>query len=534
MSDSRMASAPTMNLLKSCVFFLCLLAPSAWMIVTIPPLWRDVDAYVQLTENPVLVNFWGHAPAYSYVAKPLLFAGEQWERWRGNTSNRMPGSSQPGLTDTGIWLLIIGQHLALAGAAFCFIRAVSQFFWLRVTLALAWASNALFYTYAHCLGSETLGLILIVVLATKGLRLIQRRREPRWMDWYVFAVVLGLCILSRDLNLGLVLLLPAALLLSWMLHRASVFFASGKRERLWLRRQATRHFRHAAVALAIGVACVVVGNSLKKNLARKTRMHPHSRIGFTFLWRLNFLNNLSPEARGALLQKVAARTGSNKARQVIALLEQMHAEKADMSSGPFMQRAILLFDGPKWEELDRALNQMAFAFLLPPTPEHLQVTKADLVYALTMPPTEITSYLFATTAYYYEHKDQMLQCANLVTFRAATADHITLIPSQHSYFHLWQGLNYNKLFVIWLLALVAFLLLARQRRRNVRAIAAFGIALTGVGLLICATAAVLHELEPRFALSLWQLLLLSLYLFIGKTADLFAPLRFRDSLARLP
>jgi hypothetical protein len=250
-------------------------------------------------------------------------------------------------------------------------------------------------------------------------------------------------------------------------------------------------------------------------------MQPHSRIGFTFLWRLSFLRDLSPKARGNLLRKVTARTGSTDARRVIALIEQMHAENADMGSVPFMQRAILLFDGPKWLELDRALNEMAFAFLLPPTPEHFQASKHDFVYALKMPPTEITSYLFATTAFCLQHQDDMPQCAKLATFLGATADQIKSIPSQHLYFRLWDWWGYDKLFVVWLLAFVAFVVKARRRGLNLTAVAAFGIALAAVGLLICATACLLHELEPRFALTLWQLLLLSLFLFLAKLGDLF-------------
>lgn len=251
-------------------------------------------------------------------------------------------------------------------------------------------------------------------------------------------------------------------------------------------------------------------------------MQPYTRLGFNFLWRLNFLDDLSPEARSALLRKIAARTRSADARRVIALIEQMQAEKANMSSVPFMQRAILLFDGPKWRELDRALNEMFFAFLLPPTPEHLQATKHDLVRALKMTSTEVGSYLFTTTAFYFEHKDGMPQCAKLVTFRGTTADQIKSIPSQHLYFRLWERLGYQKVFVVWCLALVAVVVEARRRRLNVTRISAYGIALTGIGLLICATACVLHELEPRFALTLWQLLLLSLYLLIGQAGDLIA------------
>jgi hypothetical protein len=523
MSKSRIGRLSAANLFRNCALFLCLIAPSVWMIGTVPPLWRDADAYVQLTQHPVVVTFWGHAPAYSYVTKPLLFAGEQWERWWGSLPARSAlKSSQPGLTDTGIWLVVITQHLALAAALFFFIRAVSQIFWVRLALALVWVVNPLFPAYAHCLGSETLGMILSVVVATKGLRLIQDDREPGWMDWYLFAVALFFCILSRDLNLGLVALLPATFLIAWTWNRVSVSRVASESERLRFRQLRGRFLRHAVIAIVLGVACIAVGSSLEKNLARKTRLNPHSRIGFTFLWRLNFLDDLSPEARNALLQKVSARTHSTRARQVIALIGQMHAEKADMSSGPFMHRAILLFNGPQWEELDRALNEMALAFLLPPTPEHLQAFKTDLIHALTMPTTEITNYLFATTTYYFEHKSELPGCANLVTFRGASREQIMSIPSQHGYFRLWHGLSYSRACLIWLLALAAFVVIARRRRIHVSPVIAFGAALTAVGLLIGVTACVLHELEPRFALSMWQLLLLSLCLFLGKTANLLA------------
>ena len=523
MWQRKMAQLDFLNFLKNGALLLCLIAPSIWMILIVPPLWRDADAYVQLTEHPVVVFFWGHAPAYSYATKAPLFAGELWERWHGSVpASRGTESSQPRLTDTGIGLIIVGQHLGLAAALFFFIRAVSRIFWVRMALALACVINPLLPTYAHCLGSETLGMILIIVLATKGLRLIEESREPGWIDWYLFGVVLLFCILSRDLNLGLVLLLPCAFFIAWAQDRASVFRASSENKLAISRRLRREYLRRAVIAVAIGIACVAVEGSLEKDLARKTKMHPHSRIGFTFLWRLNFLDNLSPEARGALLRKVAARAHSNKARQVIALLEQMHLEKADMTAGPFMQRAILLFDGPRWEELDRALNEMAFAFLLPPTAEHLSALKSDLIHAFTMPATEITNYLFVTTTYYFEHKSELPGCANLVTFRGATADQIRSIPSQHLYLRFGQRVGYDKVLVLWLVALAAFVLAARVRGINPGATIGFGVALTGVGLLICATACVLHEIEPRFALTMWEMLLLSLSLFLGKTADILA------------
>ena len=498
------------------------------MIATVPPLWRDADAYNQLTRNPLITTYWGHAPAYSYAAKVPLFLGEQVERWRGITV-AIPESGLSPLTDTGVGLLIVLQHLALCGAAFYFIITISKFFWIRVALALVWASNALFYTFAHCVGSETLSVILVVLVVAKGLRLIRSRGEPRWVDWYVFAIGLCLCLLSRHVNLWLILLLPAAFLLSWALHRG--LFSPGDRLRRCRQRLGKRHLRQAVIALAIGAACLAIANSLPHRLARKTRLHPHSRIGYTFLWRLQFLRALPQPARTALLQKVAARAHSKEARQLVTLLGQMHQEGIDPAAGPFTERAIsLLFPletQVPWEKLDVALNQMAFAFLLPPTREHLNAARADFVAALKMSVTDISGWLFVTTAYFFEHRDEMPACARLVTFRDASAETINRIPSQHRYFHWWRGLTYTWVLVIWSLSLLVLAVLARHQEVNVAALSAYGIALVAVGLLIAATNTLLVEFLPRYALPMWQLLLLSLYLLVGTTADLFATARAR-------
>jgi hypothetical protein len=227
------------------------------------------------------------------------------------------------------------------------------------------------------------------------------------------------------------------------------------------------------------------------------------------------------------LHKVGAHTHSPEARKLLTLLEQMLAERADLiTTGPFMQRAIELFNGPlHWEELDRALNQMAFAFLLPPTTELLHAARTDFVAVLKMPSTEISSSLFATTAYYFDNKDQMPGCAHLVTFRGnANADQVWQIQFQHRYFRLWGDLSYYGAFLVWFVALSVFVLSARWKKKNIRTISTFGIALVAVGITFVAATCLLDEFSPRFGLPMWALLLLSLYLFVGRTADLlFAP-----------
>jgi hypothetical protein len=377
-------------------------------------------------------------------------------------------------------------------------------------------------------------VILLILVVAKSLRLIRSRRQPRWIDWYVFAILLCLCFLSRHVNVFLVLLLPAAFLLSSAWSRLSNFFVSGDRQRRWRRRLGSRHFRQAVVAIAIGVACVAVANSLVQRLARKTQFHPHSRIGYTFLWRLQFLKNLPPAQRVALLEKVRDRTHSQEARQLLTLLGQMHEEGAAPAASSFTQRAApVLFPREAmvpWEKLDLALNQMAFAFLLPPTPEHLHVAKAEFLAALRAPVTEIVENLFETTGYFFGNKDEMPACARLVTFRNATADSINRIPTQHPYFHLWRGLSYNKALVIWFVTLLVFVASGHWRKVSIGAVPSFAIALVVIGLLMVVSACLLSESLPRYALPMWQLLLLSIHIIVGAIADLFTAPSFKRSI----
>jgi hypothetical protein len=486
------------------VLLLGLLAPSAWMIATIPPLWRDADAYVQLTQDPRVSKFWGHAPLYCYVVKVPLFLGEEWERLRGLPTLPRTIASQPAVTDSGIAILIVAQHLAMSLAVLLFICAVTQIFWMRLLLVLIWASNALFYTYAHCVGSETLGIILVLWFCARVVRLVQTR-EPSWSDWYFAGALLLLCMLTRDLNIGLVALLPLAFLIGRLLEGRAL------------------SLHKLFIAVGLGIACIAIAPSVPETLARKTKLHPHSRFGYIFLWRLHSLSALPPAARTALMQKVSERAPTDEVRRLVQLYEQMMSEHTDpIDPTGFINRAVTIFGGPPhWEEVDAGLRQMAFAFLWPPTRELLEVAKRDFVAVMKSPGTVISDYLFYTTAYYFEHKEEMTACANLSTFRGdATAEKIRALPLDHRYFRLWEPLTYRSFVSLWFIALVVFLAATRRHRQEASATTGLAIALVVVGLFQFAVTCVIHDYEPRFSVSMWQLLLLSVFLLLGMTSDL--------------
>jgi hypothetical protein len=484
------------------------------MIGSIPPLWRDADAYTQLTQPPLVSVFWNHSPAYCYLAKVPLYVGEKLERWEHNEPPpRLTDPSQPAVTDTGIWILIVAQHLALGLASFLFITTVTPLFWIRLGLSGLWASNAMPYTFAHCVGSETLGMILALLLVGRALRLVQSEDEPSWKEWYWIAVIMLLCILSRDLNLALLALLPLTFLISWLLK----VITRGKNPRF----RPAFYLRQAVIAIAIGLACNFAADSVEQNLARKTKLHPHSRIGFTFFWRLHFLGELSPESRAALLQKVNARAPTERVRYLITLLGQFYDEHGNVSHpGPFMNRAIGYFGGQlHWEDLDKALNQMAFAFLWPPPPEFLKAAKADFGQGMSDASTVISDELFEATAVYFTDKNGMPALKNLVTFRDTSADKIQQLVSEHRYFHLWKDISYVGALALWFACLVLLIVISTRKRIDTTILVAYGIALLTVGLVQFAVSCLVHDYAPRLSLAMWQLWMLSLFLLV---ANIFA------------
>ncbi len=149
----------------SFVLFAVLLTPSIWMLSVIPPLWRDIDAYVQVTQPPGPGTILQYGPLYCFVARIPLYLGYAIDCVGRRAPFPTPAFFiHPIQTDSGVFVLLLSQHLALCFAAFHLIAMTSRLFWVRLVLAVAWVANPLFYTFAHCVGSETLGLILLLLV----------------------------------------------------------------------------------------------------------------------------------------------------------------------------------------------------------------------------------------------------------------------------------------------------------------------------------------------------------------------------------
>src|SRR5262249_17522624 len=157
----------------------------------IPPLWRDLDAYIQLTNPPDILTVVHFGPLYCFGARIPLYVGYAIESLKAGKP--FPGLGffiHPTLNDSGVFLLLLSQHLALFCGAFYFIVVASRVFWVRLVLAALWAINPLFYTFSNCVGSETLSMILTLLLGAVGLRIVQRCANIGWKRWVSFGVLL--------------------------------------------------------------------------------------------------------------------------------------------------------------------------------------------------------------------------------------------------------------------------------------------------------------------------------------------------------
>ncbi len=370
--------------------FLCLLAPSVWLLSTVPPLWRDLDAYTQLTASPAHATAGGHGPLYCIAVRLPLYMGAVLERRSFDMSsvgsNGVSFFLHPVLTNSGILLLIVLQHLCFCAAALRLIAAASCCFVIRLCLTIIWTSNPLLYTFAHSVGSESISLVCTLLVVASGLRLVRHSNEIGWKSWYVFGIALWLCFTVRYVNILLGLLLPLTFIASAISLRMRRLAHGGVSS---VGVSVPSNLQRAAIALLIAVACLVVANNSARQLCKSERLNYHPRFGFTFLWRLRFIETLPRERRSALLQKVALRTSSRDVKSVLFTIEQVANEEHGLRVDVIMPRIQEALFGtgtrPNWLKFDAVLNEMARAFLSPPTAEHLAAVRMDLNTGMEMP-----------------------------------------------------------------------------------------------------------------------------------------------------
>jgi hypothetical protein len=515
--------------------FLCLAAPSIWLLMTVPPLWRDIDAYIQLTWPPGPSTILLHGPLYCAIARLPLWLGYL------GTHTSSPISFQdfmrhPRLTDVGIYILVWLQHVGLWIGLTWLLAAISASILVRTVLAIFCASQPIFYAFAHCVGSETLSMIEIIFLVGMGLRIVTDYPKVNAGKWFVAGGILICCVLTRHINALLAVLLPLAVVLSAFVRWLKPNFRRNK-ERIVPRFELARHARLLTTSIAVGLAAILLANGATRIFCRSARIRYRSEMGFTFLWRLNFLQSMSSPARHHLLDAVAAKTKMPESRTLLSLISASIDQNRSWHPEEFAHSARAALTSPtaksSGDRFDRALDEVASAFLsLSPEPL-VSTAMNDFAISTMMTEGTIARYLFTTTEYVDDHRAQMPQCSGLITFRLPPEALRHFMTA--TYFRLWDFLAIRAWLVVWVTIAggAAFLGLSKNSRRV--DIITYGIALLFAGTMMVLVNCFFAEILPRFSLPMMEVILLSLVILLGlllaESAAMFPQTR---SLAVLP
>ena len=507
------------------ILFAVLLTPSVWMMSSIPPLWRDLDAYLQLTRPPGPGTILQYGPLYCFVARIPLYVGYAIDCLRASAP--LPALSffiHPVLTDSGILVLLLLQHLSLCLATFYLIAEVTRLFWVRLILAIGWAVNPLFYTFAHCVGGETLSMILLLLIAATGLRIIQYSRKVPAKEWLLFGVLLSLCVLTRQINAILAGLLPLTFLFLSTYSLTRIRFGRSESLRRWQRLRASHFLQKATFAVAVGIGCIVLAQASVRAICYAVEIPYHSAVGLAFVGRLKFLAGLPVEKRNELLNKVTRNTDSADVKKFIALLrDAFPAEVPNWDVAAFKEKARLMLFSPQTDTSEHAfnvvLNRVALAFLYPPQQILLNAVATDFKRSQEITIPDVVSFLFVTTRFYFSHRDAMPQCASLVTFRGRDAADVFAIFKKHSYFRHPKNLSYRALLFFWLIGLALFLAIAKMRKQAAAGLTSYAAALTAVGLLMMLANCFLAVFQPRFTLPMWELTIVSVFILFGRMTE---------------
>ena len=486
--------SPALRAAAAAIVLAILCAPSFWMFRAVPPLWKDIDAYLQVTEPPNVQTILQYGPLYCFSARVPLYAGYLYDRIRaGSSFPSLEFFAEPTLTDSGVWALLLLQHAGMWLSSYSVIAAATGARLLRIVLAVISAINPLLYIVAHTVASEALSSILLLFTGAAALCIM--RRPNRTGMWILFGLLLALSMLTRHINGVVAALLPLA-------------FAVAALVRIVRRRsQGGREVRYALLAIIVSVAGIALADGTFRIASHAAGIHYHRRIGFSFLFRLNFLARLSPAERRPLLNRAAAHANSPLVHYELDALRETPVSESKFDAMELHDRIRERLPEKvrvSTDKTDDVLNDAARAFLVAPSMPYLRAVAADFAQSQRTTITDIAGQVLKSTTVYFDDPSKMTKYAPLVTFRATDPNEFIGHIYKRRYFAAWKRCPYLRLLLIAVVFLIFVMGRARPR------LLGSGVALLVVGFLSVLGNCVLNEFQPRYTLPMWVLTMVCL------------------------
>jgi hypothetical protein len=377
---------------------LILFLPSIYILLTVPPLWRDSDGFNEIASTfaPKGIIHW--LPGYCLCGRMIVILF-------GIAGNLLQGRGLPPLSisitplnDMGVYALIVFQHLFLVCSLYYFVSNATDRPIARVLCAAFFALTPWMYVYANCIGSEAFSNPLIVFVAALGWNWL-KTPELGARNLLPYLALLVAASLTRQINGLLVGLLPLALLpgaVGELLKVGRRGPASGLSRFYFTRR----------LLIFVGIAVIAVGLSIfaQVGLCWVCRVPFRSTLGQTFEWRLAYWRDLPEVDRSLIIRKIDATIADPVVTDALEGLNQSLSQGDEWKNMFLFYRIdeTLVRSGMKdmqlrtWQ-IDLKLNRIALAVLCSREPHYLGAVWSDFMQAPLFSQSELAYSPFILT-----------------------------------------------------------------------------------------------------------------------------------------
>ena len=496
------------------IILLILSLPSIYVLLTLPPLWRDSDGFneVASTFAPKGIIHW--LPGYCLGARLILLgAGIVGSLLGGHGIPYLSISITP-LNNVGIYTLIVVQHLFLVFSLLYGVNTFSSHFLLRAVFSAFLALTPWIYIYANCIGSEAFSNPLVYLILAYGWKCLRANEFSRERVLLYFVLLVGAA-LTRQINALFAALLPLALLPPTM----GELIQSGARSYCSDRQSRFYSGRRVLIFIVIGLCAIGTSVVVQQGMCWLFRVPFRSTFGETFEWRLSYLNGLSEEERTKIIDQISTRLGDPVTTEALEALNRS-LNQGDNWTDMFLFYKIdeiLVRSGfsdiqlRTWQ-VDLKLNRIATCVLLSAEPHFLRAVWSDFAkwplftqMDLAYPPFILTDWL--QTQLPYPRYGRLRELASFQHEAGYYNDVWKRIP----YFHIFAGIP---MLVMGCLAVVfgGITLIARSRVPLAKEGISYAMSIIVLGLLFALGNCLSTFSGARFYLPVYSLFQMALML----------------------
>ncbi|MBV8640432.1 MAG: hypothetical protein JO070_03525 [Verrucomicrobia bacterium] len=425
------------------IILLILSLPSIYILLTLPPLWRDSDGFneVASTFAPKAIIHW--LPGYCLFGRLILIgAGTVGSLLGGHGIPYLSISITP-LNDVGIYTLLVVQHLFLVFSLFFTVRTLSDSFVLRCVFAACFALTPWLYIYANCVGSEAFSNPLVYLIVAQGWNCLRSNELSRRSVLIYFALLVAAA-LTRQINAIFASLLPLVLLpltISELIQRGTSSALSNLQTRL-------SNSRRFLIFIVVGLFAIGISVLVQQTMCWLFRVPFRSTFGETFEWRLSYLDGLSERDRADIVNRISRKLGDPVITESLEALDQslsLGNKWADMFLF-YKIDEILVRSGfhemqKRTWQIDLKLNRIATCVLLQAEPHFWKAVWSDFLRSPLFTQTDLAYPPFVLTDWLQTQlpEPRYGRLRGLASFQYE-AGHYNAIWQRVPYFHMFEGI----------------------------------------------------------------------------------------------